>query len=178
MAEGGLRDRFIIDSFREMVRAALDDLSWFNLPKSEGGDRKFKHRVSLVGDAAGEADYELDPAQPVEPNKIGIMFGQRVTEDAECGSDLSVHRWTVFIDIFAESNVLGRHLQGDIEAIVRGRLEGTSRDGQDAFPVHDWEDEDHPVLFWCDIESIQTDNPPSAAGNNWFTVEFDVVDTR
>lgn len=180
---GGERDRYIQLSYRKMIRDALTNLGHTlpgRLDPTPDPSRRNDHAVRIVGDAEGETDGRLDLTKPITPNALGIWFGPRTIIDGEMGSDFAIHRWLVYHDLVGESRSYLDQVVGDLHAILRGRMPGTARTGEDAFPVHDWEQAgpDRPVIFWCGIEDVETDSPPSDTNPNWGVLSCDVVDER
>ena len=61
--------------------------------------------------------------EAIQLNTIAISDEEITTSDVELGSVLAEHRLLFYIDIYAESKAIGRHLSGDIKDILEGQNE-------------------------------------------------------
>ena len=161
---GGRRRRLIKDNFYNLINDSLDALDWF--------DPSRKHKpVSVV-------NSQIDNSDEIKPNVVGISTEDLVSEDMELGSNLESNIWSVFVDVFAESENLGLHLAGDIYDIVRGKLPSIGRTDS-SFEVLDLSAATPSSLFVCEFESIELGrNRDWAKPYNkfWWTVALEIVD--
>jgi hypothetical protein len=183
---GGLLDRAIEHSFRAMVRDAITALGHTAPGRAENGDtRRNDYAVHILGDRPGEVDARFDITQPMPRNAIGITLGARTTRSAEMGSDLAEHRIQTYLEWIAESRSYGKELTGDLVAILAGRMPGTARAGEDAFPVYDPtvydplvdppENRPGAPELYVAIEDVGTDEPPNDGQLLWQVVTCDLI---
>lgn len=163
--DGGLRYRYLLDSFRGMVHGGLTELGWFDAGR--------RHRpVRLIGTAANWDEV-------IEPNLLAISAGETEDRDLELGSALSSTTTPIFIDLYAESESLGIELSGDIRDLVRGRVPAVGRT-QPIFDVIDSGHEPSTKLGYALISDVdltkQATHFDRAWLQNWYTVTCRLVD--
>ena len=161
---GGKRLRLIKDNFEAMLHDSLETLGWFD------NDRRHQP-VQLVAE-------KIDPQVEIKPNTIGIEVDDIRHREIELGSNLSENRWSIYVDIFAESESVGLHLTGDIYDILRGKFD-QSIGRTDIFTVYDLTQATPSSLFYCEIEDIDVSrvsawNRPHT--KYWWTILFEIVD--
>jgi hypothetical protein len=163
--EGGLRDRFIFESFAAPLRAALDDLGWFDAGR--------KHKPVLFSTEA------VGLSTPIPVNTIVVSTEDIDADPGELGSNLTEDRVIAWIDVYAEDDSIGRHLSGDIRDILRGKMPSISIEDP-GFMVLDWEQPDpKPELFFVDVEDVMLDRSPNpTAQRHWFQVSCVLVEDR
>lgn len=105
---GGLRARFLQDTFQGIVRDGLTQLGWF------AAGRHHKPLVFL----AEPQDWD----QPVEFNSMVVTTRARSDRDAEVGSNFTSDAVRLTVDLYVEGDSLGLDLANDIRDLLRGRL--------------------------------------------------------
>ena len=148
--EGGLRDRFLLESAHRWIRHGLTEKGWFSLDAGHAP-------VSLRGRA-------LRAEEDIEPNLITVSKGPTDTNDAETGSNLGEAATELWVTIYAENEAIGIHLQGDVFAMLSGRLASIDFDTP-GFQVYDWRGAADPPtyppstdeLFWVELEDVVND---------------------
>lgn len=160
---GGKRLRLIKDNFESSIRNSLTTLGWF--------DNNRRHApVTLVAE-------QLDPHNELSPNIIGIAFDDMIFDEIEVGSSFSENQWSVYIDIFAESESVGLHLAGDIFDILRGKFSVLG--DTDILRVYDLTQATPDQLFYCllensDIARVKGWSKPHT--KYWWTVYCEIHD--
>lgn len=163
---GGLRDRLITENIRNLIEDCLGELNWTNTPNSF-----IKNSLTIVS-------YPIDDNMEIEPNLVSVSSEDTVSDEAEMGSLLSEVKTEYAIDIFAENFVSGKHLAGDIRAILEGRFFSIGRYGP-VVDILDLRQATPSVLFSVELENISSGkqrfyNKPFQ--KYWWTIVFDVVD--
>lgn len=139
MYAGGKLYRLIGDNFYNMIHMSLTDLGWFNPVR--------KHLpVHLIPEP-------VDDNETIQLNTISISDEEITTTDIELGSVLAEHRLLYYIDVYAESKALGRHISGDLKDILEGRLNSIHR-GSPSFSVMDLSLATPTEMFVCQIENV------------------------
>lgn len=154
MAEviGGLRDRFVRDSFKVMLEDALDALGWFDAGR--------QHRpVQILG-------KPLDWNEPLEPNLIGVGTKQSEGEDVELGSRLVAMDTPFLVDLLAESESLGVDLSNDIFDILRGKHEDAGRT-RPTFTVYDFRPDTPTAIGYCTVSEPLIAKTPTRVERAW-----------
>ena len=106
MLEGGIRTRMILESVLKAVEADLTTRGWFD-------DGQFSP-ISII-------DEYPDDSDEVAVNTIAFSLGDSRTEPTELGGMSEEVIYPIFVDMFAESDGLGRHVGIPDEA---GRFRG------------------------------------------------------
>lgn len=161
---GGLRARFIHDSFVAMITDALAARSWFD------SDRRHLPIVVTT------QPYGWD--EPIPVNTVTISGEDSVSADAELGSTASDDTWTFYIDFYAENEALGMDVAHDIRDILRGKIPSVGR-GRPDLTVLDWREDPPTPLFKCQLEDIVMDRARGFTRpfeRYWYAVRCDVVD--
>lgn len=120
--EGGYRDRIIIESTSTMIHDALEALGWF--------DANRQHRP---------IEWRTDPVpadEEVPYNTLVVSFEDMDASAAELGSEATENTHIGYVDFYAEppppegngGEALGKHLIGDVWAILCGRMPSIGRD--------------------------------------------------
>lgn len=162
---GGLRKRMVRESLYQMLHESLADLHWFDTGR--------QHAPIL---------FESEPVNPQEPvpiNTIGLADENDDATEIELGSNLAEHRWTFYVDFFAEKDSLGLHVSGDIQDILEGRIGSIGRNDP-IFTVYDLTLATPPALFNCQIDLVMRDKAVTWTKphqKHWYSVRFDVIDT-
>jgi hypothetical protein len=164
---GGLRDRMVLESVLQAVVADLTTQGWFDATVYDSTPGTRQHRPITVVD-----EYPDDNAE-VELNTLAFSFSEATGIDGEMGSKLEVHRMDIFVDFFAESDAIGRHVIGDIYAYLKE---------QRVLSVYDYRQATPPVEFDVDIEDDVAKRKPTRAVNpwqkHWHVVSMTVTDDR
>ena len=158
--EGGLRDRMILESVLRDIEAYLTTLDWFDAGR--------EHKpITIIDEYPAETDE-------VPLNTMAFSFGDISTVANELGSPSETMYVPIYIDFFAESDGLGRHVIGDIHTHV-------AKQGQ--FTVYDYSQAIPPAEFVVQVNDGSIDKrKPTRAVNawqkNWHVISFVVLDER
>ncbi len=165
MIVGGLRARLVRESLYNTVYNALDGIGWFDAGRQH-------QPVSFVS-------APVDDEAEIKFNTIAIADADIDSVEAEIGSLLSEHRWTFYIDVYAENNALGMQLAHDIKDILEGRMPSIGR-SDPSFVAYDYRGAT-PVMFTtCQIENVMVDRAqgfPQPWRRWWYSVALTVIDT-
>lgn len=120
--EGGYRDRLIMISTKEMLKDALEALGWF--------DTNRRH------EPINWLDFPVGQNEEVPYNSIVVNFEDNDASEAELGSSAAEIVHTGYVDFYAEppppegmgGEALGRHMIGDVWAILCGQMPSIGRD--------------------------------------------------
>ena len=158
--EGGLRDRMIHESVLQAIKADLTTRGWF--------DDGRHHDPSVLID-----EYPEDEDR-VEINTIAISMGDGDGLLVEMGSPMENHEQAMFVDIYAESDSLGRHIQGDIYEFLRK---------SEKIQVYDYRETVPTEEFWAHIEEEDVVKRRGGTVNqawkkHWYVIAFTVTDGR
>ena len=156
--EGGLRDRMILESILHAIEDNMTTQGWFAAGRH--------HEPITIVDEYPNDDDE------VAVNTIAFSMGNVYREIAELGSNATEVMIPLFIDIYAESDGLGRHVAGDIATFMQQ---------QGGFPIYDYSLSTPSSSFSVNLEenSVQTVRPARAINpwqRHWFTVTAVFVD--
>lgn len=156
---GGLRDRMLFDSMMNSIIDNLTGLGWF-----DGGRY---HQPITVVDAY--PDENTEPAINTLAFSVDIGVGDRM----EMGSRGEIHVTTVFVDFFAESDALARHVIGDVYTHLKSN---------DTLPVYDYRQATPPIDFYVEVEEGVDKRTPTRRVNpwqkHWAVCSFQVSDRR
>jgi len=161
---GGIRSRLIRDSTFRMLRDCLDVLGWFDTGR--------KHKPVTMRYSAVPMGTE------VPPNTIALADENVAENEEELGSNLASHRWTMYVDFYAENETIGMHLINDIKAILGGRIPSIGRVGP-FVKVYDYTQATPRQIFIVDVENIQVDRAhdfPHHWLRYWYSCQFVLVD--
>ncbi len=164
---GGLRDRLITENIRNLVEDSLDALGWF-----DSGNELIEMSLEVI-------TYAIDDDTEIDPNIISIISEDTSYDEVELGSNMSDFIYTYAVDIYAEDQASGKHLTGDVRAILEGRFPSINRVGV-TIPIYDLREATPSLLFTVDLQNISSSkqrmyNKPFQ--RNWWTIMFDVLDT-
>lgn len=161
---GGLRARLIIDSLRVEIIDGLSELGWF--------DPNRGHRPV---DYTGQPN-EWDEAVAI--NSFAITAEDTDSYDFAFGGEYG-DTTTVYVDIYAESDIVGRHLAYDIRDLVTGRFpEGPGPSGP-VLDVYDFRLATPSVFTVVDVEDVRVDKAlgfPRAWQRYWWVLRIHLVD--
>jgi len=164
---GGLRDRLIVESVRSLIEDCMDQLGWFDVDNA-----LINRSLTVMAD-------DLDKDTELHPNIICVTIEDTDYDYAELGSNLSEFRYGCAIDIYAEDAASGKHMCGDVRAILEGRFTSIGRNDT-IIPIYDMTLATPTVIFNVDSERISSGrqrfyNKPFE--KYWWTIVFDLVDT-
>lgn len=167
MAEivGGLRARLIRESLYQTVKESLIDLDWLN-PTNPISPIQFVPRPQNQNE-----QIEINTLALSDENETGI--------ELELGSQLTEHRWQMYLDFFAEDDSIGLHLIRDIKDVLEGRMTFIGR-YDPSFQVYDYRQATPPLIFTCQIENVSVDKAHGFLKpwlEHWYACAFTVVDT-
>lgn len=150
---GGLLERFLEDSTRDLIRSQLALLGWF------GTNRR--HREVTV--LAEPQDWDV----PVEANLIALYVGSTMVEEAEVGNELMViSESQAVVTVLGETAGIGLHLAGDVRDILAANM----GDGRRAvIPVFDYRHATPPLVAYATVDEVVMVEPPSHARREWLT---------
>jgi len=157
---GGLRDRMLLQSVMSDVVDDLTTRGWFNVSR--------EHKAFTV------VDEYPDDKDEVELNTISFSLGDSSSTVTELGSKAETIFVPIFVDFFAESDGLGRHVVGDVHEFVQ-------KQGQ--FDVLDYRQPSPPVEYVVQLVdgTIERSKPTRAVNSwqkHWHTVAFVVTEER
>lgn len=161
---GGLRARLIRESLYQMLYTALDDKNWFDA---------VNNRTTVSFPPAA-----VDPQENIDLNTLALSDEDMDSEDVEMGSLLADHRWTFYVDFFAENAAIGLHLIRDVKDILEGRMESIGRTSP-SFVVYDYRQATPPEIAVCQIENTFIDravNYQREFQKFWYVCRFEVLD--
>ena len=160
MLEGGIRNRMILESILRAVEADLTARGWF--------DSGNQHQpITIIDEYPDESDE-------VAVNTLAFSMGDTRTEPLEMGG-LS-EQWIVpiFVDMFAESDGLGRHVVGDVYDFVMKNQKFQVYDYRNATPTEEF------VVQYVEYtaETRKPDRAVNAWQKHWHVCAFAVSDER
>jgi hypothetical protein len=161
---GGLRARLIRESLFNTIHDALAGLGWFDAGR--------QHEPITFLSAP------VDDREEIRFNTIAIADADISSLDWEIGSVFSEHSWTLYVDIYAESNALGMQLAHDIKDILQGRLPSVGRN-EPSFNVYDYRDATPSMFTTCQIDNVMVDRAQGFAEpwrRWWYSVGVTVLD--
>lgn len=161
---GGLRARMIRESMYHMVYDSLDALGWFD-PARRHLPIKFTGRTYT-----NEETIELNT----------IVLVDEGTTDRETGlGELEIEQqWLFYIDIYAESDSIGRDLAHDIRDILAGRHTTAGRT-RSIVEIYDYRMATPAVVGIAQLEDVVIDRAhdfPKPWQKHWFSCRVTVVD--
>jgi hypothetical protein len=168
---GGLRTRLIHYNLKLLLENCLDDLGWFS-----DSAICINPVVVLTGD---DIDQRERDKVAIEPNVVSIAPGDSTEYEWELGSPgLYESRWSIFIDVFAESEAVGLHLAGDVKDIIQGRFDSIGR-SENILDVLDYTQATPTSAFVCQFDAVTLDraqNWRKTYEKFWWMVTIDVLD--
>lgn len=162
---GGLRSRLIFDSTFKVVNDGLTALGWF-------GAGRHHQPITVIPE-------EVNTAIEVPMNTLAVSDENVSDTPQEMGSVLAEFTRYFYVDFFAESDELGKHVIGDVHDILEGRMPSIGR-AYPIIPVYDFRMGASPtVMFACDVMSVRTErahmfNQPWL--RHWWSVQFQLID--
>lgn len=167
---GGLRDRMILENVLRQVMAYLASQSWAIIQPD----------TTLIGpvDEAYEpiriVDEYPDTEVEVPVNTLAFSAGDSTQDLMELGSNNEVHYSPIYIDFFASSDALMRHVMGDIYAWLNANP---------VIAIWDYSLATPEVDFYAHVEeeSVSKDRPARAVNSwqkHWLMLSFILRDDR
>lgn len=162
---GGLRDRMIEQALREVIQDGLNALGWF----AAGRHHEPINFVSRAVDANVE----------VPVNTLALSGDPFDADLLEMGSQLAEEHRTYYVDFFAESDALGKHLIGDVRDLLRGRMPHV---GRDAPILAVWDRSNDAAVapeFYCEIDRVTSESvreSSAAHKRSWYLCRVEVSD--
>lgn len=160
---GGKRQRLIKDNFRLLIEDGLTQLGWL--------DANRDHKPVSVHSKSFELSEEI------LPNVITVSVEDVTSEELEMGSNLDETRMESYVDIYAEDDVVGLGLSGDIYDLLRGKFRSINDDTR--LRVKDLSKSAKPEIFTCELENIEVSrvrNWDVPFRQFWWTIGLDIVD--
>ena len=159
---GGLRDRMVLQSVVTAITGEMTTLGWFNMTGKQYSE------ITIL-------DEYPDDKDEVAINTMAFSLGGVQRSEMELGSNAQTLYFPIYVDFFAESDGLGRHVVGDIANFV-------NRVGQ--FTVYDYSASPTPTAEFVVLlgeGSLETTKPDRAVNNwqkHWHSVGFVVTEER
>ena len=153
--DGGLRDRFVIESVQEQVVAHLTTLGWFSMNTAHTP-------ITVLYEFPSENDT-------VALNTLTFSTGGADSDYIEMGSLSFEKRVILFCDFYGENDAIARHLVGDIEHFLMKNP---------ALNVYDYED-NKSVAFSVQVAEIVISRPVRVTQpwqKHWHTVSVGIED--
>lgn len=157
--EGGLRNRMILESILRGVEADLTTRGWF--------DAGSYSPISII-------DEFPDEQGEVAINTMAFSMGDTRTEPLEMGGMAEEMSIPVYVDFFAESDGLGRHVIGDVYDYIMRNQKFQVYDYTTATPVEAFV---VPMMEYSG-EIRKPDRAVNAWQKHWYVCAFGVNDER
>lgn len=165
---GGLRDRLIVENLRNLIESGLDELGWFDQSNA------------LINHGLQVRTEPIADDEEIRPNVIAITDEDIISSEYELGNEsLTESTWAYAIDIYAEDNASGKHLCGDIRAILEGKFTSSVQYSGRTLPIFNLTEATPTQVFTVDIENIASGKQRvygKPYQKYWWTILFDVVD--
>ena len=157
--EGGLRTRMILESVLRAIEADLTTRGWFD-------DGEFSP-ITII-------DEYPDEKAEVAINTLAFSLGDSRTEPMELGARSETVTFPIFVDMFAESDGLGRHVVGDVYEFVMKNQRFTVYDYRQTTPTAEF------VVQYVEHsgETRKPDRAVNAWQKHWHVCAFAVADER
>lgn len=173
---GGLRDRMISTSLYNMVRDSLEALGWLGLGRQH-------LPINMISGPVPQNE-------PIEPNTLTVTLLDTSEVDAEIGSNAVELTHVVVVNFYAEppppdgngGDALGRHVIGDVRAIIKGELPSIGRD-RAVLEVYDYTLATPAVAFTCEFASNRVLAAKVHHANHpwehwWYTCDAELTEDR
>lgn len=147
-----------------MVTDSLGALGWF-----DAGRQHSPINILTV---------EVPEGEDVPLNTLAFADDDMSSDDHELGSNLAEHRWSWFIDFYAENNSVGVHVIQDVKAILEGRFPSIGRKDP-SFAILDYTMATPIPILYCQIEDVTTHRAhgfPRVYQRYWHSCSFTLVD--
>lgn len=167
---GGLRDRLIVENIRNLIEAGLDQLGWFDEDNA------------LINNPLEVRTEPIPENEEITPNVVVITDEDVISDEFEMGNEsLTEDVWEYAIDIFAEDNASGKHLCGDIRALLEGKFKTSVQYSGTTLPIFDLTAATPSQLFTVEIDGIVSGRQRMYAKpyqKHWWTIVFTVTDVH
>lgn len=161
---GGLRDRLLLDNVYWLLYDSLDALGWFDTGRAH-------LPVTVIVD-------QVDDNTELMPNIVAITMEDMEPDDLEMGSNFREYEWEGYIDVYAEDTPIGKHLAGDIRAILEGKLPSIGRVGE-RVPIVDYSLATPVEVFSVEIADVAQGRQrmyTKPFQRYWWTIGFFLTD--
>lgn len=163
---GGLRARLVKESLFNMFHDALESLDWF--------DSGRQHQPVTM------RSFEVPDDEEIPLNTVVLIDEDANAVEIEMGSRYSEHRWTFYVDVYAESDAMGVHLAHDVKDILEGRMPTIGR-SSNTFDVIDYTaDAATPIVIaYAEIDEVSVQKAhgfPKPWQRHWYSVPMLVTD--
>ena len=158
--EGGLRDRMIHESVLTAIETDLTTRGWFAAGRYHGP-------ITVID------EYPDDEAE-VALNTLAVSMGDGDGLSLEMGSTAEEHDQAMFVDFYAESDALGRHVSGDIYAFLKKVRRIQVFDFSVASPTAEF----FVQIEEEDVIKRRGATVTTAWKKHWYVVAFTVTDGR
>lgn len=156
---GGTLERFVHESFFDLVRDILDAYGWFE----EG---QWYTPVTL------NPKPEPKSKSPIRPNTAAVMLIDQTQVGWELGSNSGTMSWSAIFDLWAESREVGMHVRSDLLHALAGRAPEIGRD-EPILSVMDSRMATPEVIcigYFEELEANTDPTPQTPWQENWFSV--------
>lgn len=160
LASGGLRDRMVLQSVYKNIEADLTAKGWFDLGRQHGA-------LKIVDEFPSDTDE-------VDLNTMSISMGDVRSRPLELGSKAEILYVPIFVDFFAESDGLGRHVIGDVAAHVQDVGRFAVYDYTQVAPTEEF----HVFLIPDSLERTKPTRAVNSWQKHWYTCAFVVTEER
>lgn len=160
--EGGKRDRMVAASFFQWLKEGADQLGWLEDPAISGADHS---QVYIVEGPI--ADNETIP-----PNTVVVTIEDIDYEDVETGSNSQRATRMGLVDIYAEDDIVGQHLRGDLSAMCRGHMASIGYDDP-GFEIFDYDQATPSAVGAAEIASVRDERARGGTQEwerHWFSI--------
>lgn len=167
---GGLRTRYLQDSFFNMLEDALTQLGWF-------AEDRYHSPIYMIDGDVSETDSEQKET-PIPFNTLSVSWDSYFDNEFEMGSTLVEANQLCYVDFYAEDDSVGQHLIYDVLAIVSGRMPSIGRDSA-TFDVYDYSLATPAKIFYCELRDPLVDRARNVIKpwqRHWWSLQVRVLD--
>lgn len=166
MIVGGLRARLLKESLFHMINDSLAQLGWFDAGRQHQAVTFRAHAV--------------DDDETITVNMVALADEDLVSDEIELGTLLSEHRWTFYVDVYAENDSIGIHLSHDIKSILEGRMPAIGR-GNNRLMIIDYTSTSATpsIIAYADIDEVSVQKAHGFTKpwqKHWYSVPMLVTD--
>ncbi len=156
--DGGLMQRFITDSVRDLLRSQLGALGWFDAGR--------RHRPLRI--LAEQLPWDV----PVEPTLVAVALQSTMVAEVEVGNELLLASEDHFVaTVLAEAEGFGLHLAGDVRDIIAANFD----DGRRAVvPIFDYRQPTPPQIAYAVVEDVRIEAPASHGRRDWLSHWYEI----
>lgn len=161
---GGTRDRAVHQSVYNFLKNHLTTLDWFDSGRAH-------QPINFI---AGRPKQASEATVPV--NTVALVDEEVAVSDFEMGTDGTQNKYKFTLEMYAESDSVGRALMGDVRKLLAGQYPGLS-----LYPIIDLMDYSQtPAVYvdYMDVCDIVWSHPTSKDlyQRFWFQVSWTVTD--